>query len=116
MSTQTPSSDVRARQVAGVHVVSPTGELDLHSVIGVRLALAARPEDCGTVVLDFGGLTFCDTSGMRLVLETMQDLDPRGVRFAILRGGPDVQRLFALSRLEHRLPFFDGLDEALAAT
>jgi anti-anti-sigma factor len=116
MSTQSPSFDVRARQVAGAHVVSPAGELDLYSVIAVRMALAARPEDCRTVVLDFGGLTFCDTSGMRLVVETMQDLDARGVRFSIVRGGPDVQRLFALSRLEHRLPFFDGLDEALAAT
>src|SRR5687767_5200927 len=110
MSTQSPSSDVRARRVAGAHVVSPRGELDLYSVVGVRMALAARPEDCGTVVLDFGALTFCDTSGMRLVVETMQDLVRRGVRFAMLRGGPDVQRLFAIARLEHRIPFFDGLD------
>ncbi len=116
MSTQSPSFDVRARQVADAHVVSPAGELDLYSVTGVRTALAACPEDCRTVVLDFGGLTFCDTSGMRLVLETRQDLDAKGVRFALVRGTPDVQRLFALARLEDRLPFFDGLDAALAAT
>ena len=28
---------------------------------------------------------------------------------------PEVQRLFALARLEDRLPFFDELDAALAA-
>jgi anti-anti-sigma factor len=115
MSTQSPPFDVRARQVAAAHVVSPSGELDLYSVTGVREALAARPDGCATVVLDLRGLSFFDTTGMRLVLETLQDLDSRGVRFAILRGGPEVERLFALARLEDRLPFFDELDEALAA-
>jgi len=116
MSTQSPPFDVRARQVEGAHVVAPSGELDLYSVTGVRAALAARPDGCTTVVLDLRQLSFSDTSGMRLVLETLQDLDSRAVRFAIVRGGPDVQRLFALARLEDRLPFFDGLDEALSAT
>ena len=52
---------------------------------------------------------------MRLVVETLQELGAAGIRFAILRGGPDVQRLFAITRLEDRLPFFDDLDEAIAA-
>lgn len=116
MSTQSPSFDVRARQVQGAHVVSPSGELDLYSVTGVRQALAARPDGCTTVVLDLRELSFSDTSGMRLVLETLQDLGSRGVRFALVRGGPDVQRLFALARLEDRLPFFHGLEEALRPT
>jgi hypothetical protein len=52
---------------------------------------------------------------MRLVLETLHELAGTGIRFAILRGSPDVQRLFALARLDERLPFFDDLDGALAA-
>jgi len=116
MSTQSPSFDVRTLQVEGAHVVSPAGELDLYSVAGVEAALAARPGGCAVVVLDLRGVSFFDTSGIRLVLETMQDLGSRGVRFAIVRGGPDVQRLFALARMEDRLPFFDALEEALAAT
>src|SRR5215210_3993749 len=115
MSTQSPPFDVRARHVAAAHVVAPRGELDLYSVTGVREALAARPDGCATVVLDLQGLSFFDTTGMQLVLETLQELESRGLRFAILRGGPEVQRLFALARLEDRLPFFDELDEALAA-
>ena len=116
MSTQSPPFDVHAQHVDDAHVVAPSGELDLYSVTGVRAALAARPDGCATVVLDLRGLSFSDTSGMRLVLETLQDLGSRGMRFALVRGGPDVQRLFALARLEDRLPFFDGLEEALAAT
>ena len=66
-------------------------------------------------MLDLRGLTFFDTSGMRLVVETMQQLAPLGVRLGLLRGPPEVQRLFALARMEDRLPFFDELDAALAA-
>ena len=67
------------------------------------------------MVLDLRELTFCDTSGVRLAVETLQELRATGTRFALLRGAPDVQRLFALARLDDRLPFFDDLEGALAA-
>ena len=115
MSTESPAFGVRARSVERAHVVSPRGELDLFTVRKLQAVLAERPDPCDLVALDLGGLTFFDTSGIRLVVETLQELGARGIRFAILRGPPDVQRLFALARLEDRLPFFDDLDAALAA-
>jgi anti-sigma B factor antagonist len=115
MSTQSATFGVSARKVARAHVVAPTGDLDLYTVAAVRSTIGERPEGCDLVVLDLRGLSFFDTSGMRLVVETMQQLAPLGIRLAILRGSPEVQRLFALARMEDRLPFFDELDEALAA-
>ena len=116
MTTQSAAFGVRARRVARAHVVSPTGDLDLYTVAELRSALGERPDGCEVVVLDLRGLTFFDTSGMRLVVETVQELAPLGIRFAIVRGPQEVQRLFALARMEDRLPFFDELDAALAAT
>src|SRR5918995_2089558 len=110
MSSRSPAFGVRARAFERAHVVAPRGELDLFTVDELGAALAARPDPCDLVVLDLRGLTFFDTSGMRLVLETVRELDGTGVRFAILRGSPDVQRLFALAQLDDRLPFFDDLD------
>jgi anti-sigma B factor antagonist len=115
MSPRSPAFGVRARAVERAHVVAPRGELDLLTADEVQAALRARPEECDVVVLDLRGLTFLDTSGMRLTVETLHELGRAGVRFAVLRGGPDVQRLFALTRLDDRLPFFDDLDAALAA-
>ena len=115
MSTESAAFGVRARSVERAHVVSPRGELDLFTVTELREVLAERPDSCDLVVLDLGGLTFFDTSGIRLVVETLQELRAAGIRFAILRGSPDVQRLFAIARMEDRLPFFDELDAALAA-
>jgi len=115
MSTQPPAFGVRARAVERAHVVAPVGEVDLFSADEVRAALALRPKECDVVVLDLRELTFFDTSGMRLVVETFQELAGTSTRFAILRGSADVQRPFAIARLEDRLPFFDDLDGALAA-
>ena len=110
-----PAVGERTEAVARAHVVAPRGELDLYSVEDVRVELAGRPQGCELVVLDLRRLSFFDTSGIRLVVETMQSLDAAGVRFALLRGEPEVQRLFALAGLEDRLPFFDDLDAAVAA-
>ena len=115
MSTESPAFGVRARSVERAHVVAPCGELDLFTVAELREVLAERPDTCERVVLDLRGLTFFDTSGMRLVVETLQELRAAGIRFAIVRGSPEVQRLFAIARMEDRLPFFDDLDDALAA-
>ena len=115
MSSRSPAFGVRAQSVERAHVVAPRGELDLFTIDKVETALHHRSEPCERVVLDLRAVTFLDTSGMRLVVEAVHELDREGLRFAVVRGGPDVQRLFALARLEDRLPFFDELDAALAA-
>jgi anti-sigma B factor antagonist len=93
-------------------LVAPSGELDLDTVDEVRTAIASRPEDCRMLMLDLRGLTFFDTSGMRLVVATMRQCDQDGIAFALVRGTDAVQRLFALARMEDRLPFLDDPSEA----
>lgn len=115
MSTGSPVFGVRAHAIERAHIVAPRGDLDLYTVEEARAAIAIRPDVCDTVVLDLRGLSFFDTSGMHLVVETAHALARAGVRFAIVRGAPQVQRLFTIARLDEQLPFFDDLDAALAA-
>ena len=105
---------VRAEQDRRAWVVTPAGELDLSNVEAVRTAIARRPESCDALVLDLSALEFLDTSGLRLVLETLHETRVAGVRYALVRGTADVQRLFVLARLETRLPFFDDLSAAIS--
>ena len=115
MNTEMPPEfAVSARPVGSAFVVTPEGELDLGTVDELRATLAARPGECHRLVLDLTGLTFFDTSGMRLVVETLQDARRSGISLAFVRGPEDVQRLFDLAGMGDRLPFFDDLDEALA--
>src|SRR5688572_31287332 len=104
---------VHTEAAARTYVVTPLGELDLATVARVQQALDERPEDCELLVLDLRGLTFSDTTGMRLVVETMQRAEEDDVGFALIRGSRAVQRLFALARLEDRLPFLDDPEQAI---
>ena len=115
MNTEMPPEfAVSAKPVGSAYVVTPEGELDLGTVDDLKAVLAARPAECYRLVLDLSGLTFFDTSGMRLVIETLQDARRSGISLALVRGPEDVQRLFALAGMSDRLPFFDDLDEAIA--
>ena len=109
-----PEFAVSARAAGGAYVVMPEGELDLGTVDELQAALSARPDTCHHLVLDLSRLTFFDTTGMRLVVETLQGAHRAGISLALVRGSEDVQRLFTLAGMESRLPFFDDLDEALA--
>src|SRR5215208_6335192 len=112
MNTEMPADfAVSVEQAGDAYVVAPTGELDLETVEEVRAALDARPPDCHALALDLRGLTFCDTSGMRLVVEMSQRAEEHGLRFAVVRGCDDVQRIFGLAKLDGRLPFVDDPSE-----
>ena len=109
-----PEFAVSAEAVGGAYVVTPVGELDLGTVDELRATLAARPDTCDRLVLDLTNLTFFDTSGMRLVVETLQEARRTHISLGLVKGPDDVQRLFELAGMDDRLPFFDALDEALA--
>jgi anti-sigma B factor antagonist len=115
MNAETPAEfTASAEQVDGTYIVAPVGELDLGTVDEVRALIAARPGPCDRLVLDLSGLSFFDTSGMRLVLETLHETRRDSISLRLVRGPEDVQRLFALAQMEDRLPFFDDRRAALA--
>src|SRR3712207_5323542 len=104
---------VHTQYAARTYVVTPLGELDLLTAGRLRDALEARPADCALLVLDLRGLSFFDTTGMRLVVDTMQRAEADEVGFALIRGSHAVQRLFALAGMDDRLPFLDDPEQAL---
>jgi anti-anti-sigma factor len=115
MNAETPAEFAAdAEQVDGAYVVAPVGELDLGTVDEVRELIAARPRRCDLLVLDLSGLSFFDTSGMRLVIETLHETRRDAISLRLVRGSEDVQRLFAVAQMEDRLPFFDDRRAALA--
>jgi anti-sigma B factor antagonist len=114
MNTEMPAEfAVHAEQRGSAYVVAPIGELDLGTVDELRELIAARPRECERLVIDLSGLSFFDTSGMRLVIETMHEARTRGILLALVRGSEDVQRLFSMAQIEDRLPFFDDRRAAL---
>jgi anti-sigma B factor antagonist len=84
--------------------VQPFGELDLDSVHRVEAALEGlRDEGCPEVVLDLRGLTFMDSTGLRLVIRWDTAAREGGFRFAVVPGREVVQRVFKLTGMDEHL-------------
>jgi anti-sigma B factor antagonist len=97
-----------------VAVVAPTGELDLSgaAVLQAELDRLAEEGELGGVVLDLRGLEFMDSSGLRLVVLADMRAREAGRRFALIRGGETVHRVFEITRMSDRLEFVENPEEA----
>ena len=60
-----------------------------------------------TVVLDLSGLSFLDSTGVRVLLTADLRARKRGVRFGVARSTGMVRRLLEVTRIEERFPVVD---------
>jgi anti-sigma B factor antagonist len=92
----------------GVVTVSLNGEFDISCARQVEEELRrveeAKPK---AVVLDLRGLTFMDSTGLRVILSADSRAGKEGHRFAIVQGPEAVQRVFHITRLDERLDIVD---------
>jgi anti-sigma B factor antagonist len=87
-------------------IVAPRGELDMATVEAVEQELR-RLFDSGfrKIVLDLGGLSFMDSSGLHLVMRWAAEASRDGFEFELEPGQPQVQRIFELAAVVDELPF-----------
>ena len=87
-------------------IVAPRGELDMATVGAIEAELT-RVHRSGAhhVVLDLGGLTFMDSSGLNLVSRWVAASSNTGFRFELEPGPAAVQRVFDLAAMTDGLPF-----------
>lgn len=87
-------------------VVAPRGELDMATIGAVEQELQRlRGAGFDRIILDLGGLTFMDSSGLHLVTRWANDASRDGFVFELEPGPPAIQRLFELTAMTDVLPF-----------
>jgi anti-sigma B factor antagonist len=89
-------------------VVRPQGELDLATVGRLADALAPLREQGTAVLLDLDGLTFIDSSGLRLLLTATAAAQDAGQPLTLRGGQPNVARTLELCGVLDHLPFGDA--------
>jgi anti-sigma B factor antagonist len=100
----------------GVSVVALTGELDIAEISVVEKALAAAEENRQSIlVLDLRGLTFIDSSGLRMVLEADMRARREARRLFVVPGPDAVHRVFLIALLDKRLEFVDDVPSSEGA-
>jgi anti-sigma B factor antagonist len=86
--------------------VALTGELDLSTAAQVEAALAeAEEKGPERLELDLRGLTFMDSTGLRVVLAADGRARKDARRFEVVQGPPQVHRVFRIALLDRRIAF-----------
>ncbi|MCA1690375.1 MAG: STAS domain-containing protein, partial [Actinobacteria bacterium] len=97
---------------AGRAVIAVTGELDLATVDDFAAAVEAQLPD-GPVLLDLSGLSFMDSSGVRILDSLVREVDRQGWT---LRIGPELQpgvsQVLAMTGMLAGLPIDGGAPPA----
>jgi len=104
--------EVDTEEREGLVRVSLRGELDLSTVEKVEDELR-RIEDRADklLVLDLSGLTFLDSTGLRLMVTADQRARKAGRRLALVKGPETVHRVFTITKLDERLEIVDDVGE-----
>ncbi|MEU3778812.1 STAS domain-containing protein [Streptomyces sp. NPDC032472] len=86
--------------VSGVVVIAVSGEIDLHSAVHLRQALAAALAGSRgrcEIALDLSAVTFCDCSGLNALLRARRRARRERVSLTISAAAPPVSRLLELT-------------------
>ena len=88
-----------------VHYIAPSGELDIATVeLLERALLEVERADSARIVLDLSGLSFIDSTGLRLLLDVNERCGGAADRLRVIAGSPAVERLLDIVGLRERLP------------
>jgi anti-anti-sigma factor len=88
--------------------VRPVGELDLDTAPRLEEELTTvRAQGDSRLVLDLRGLTFMDSTGLRLVIRWDGVARDEGFEFAIVPGPDVVQRVIRLTGMDDQLTVAD---------
>ncbi|HVF79650.1 MAG TPA: STAS domain-containing protein [Solirubrobacteraceae bacterium] len=99
---------VRSDREGMVHTICVGGELDLHTAARLEHELTrVETTDAQSIVVDLSGLSFIDSTGVRLLFNAHARSRSDGGRLALLRGPQAVQHTFELTGILDRLPFTD---------
>jgi anti-anti-sigma factor len=84
------------------------GELDLSTVSKLQDELRrVEAEAPRVMVLDLSELSFLDSTGLRCVVRADERAREENRRFVLVKGPDQVQRVFAITRLDERLEIVD---------
>jgi len=120
ISPRDPSAN-RAAQAAGAgaltigsrrdgdeHIVRLAGELDLaHAADLEGELLRVEGTDAKRIVVDLSGLTFIDSTGVRIMLQAQARSRADSNRLTLIRPPANVNRVFVICGVERMLPFGD---------
>jgi anti-anti-sigma factor len=97
--------DLKVERKAALTYVELLGELDLGCE--ERFRNTVDSVQCRRLVLDLRGLTFIDSTGLRMLLRTWQRSREEGFALEIVGVRHEVEKVFRIAGLDRVLPLAD---------
>ncbi|MGP4022624.1 STAS domain-containing protein [Actinomadura sp. 3N407] len=98
--TASTEAGLSRKRLAEHTVIAISGELDIVSTPSLRERLHAALRDTGPyVVIDLSGVTFCDASGLALLVDARRRTEPKGTTVVLAAPRPQMGRLLRLTGL-----------------
>lgn len=95
-------------------VLAVSGELDLSSSPALEEEVGkAIGSDASIVIVDLRELEFIDSTGLGVLVKANQRAVDEDRAFALVRGGPQVERLLTLTGLAERLTTAETPEELI---
>lgn len=99
MTIEAPHFDVQIQSGTDPIRVVASGELDAASAASLTTALADAAGSAEHVELDLSGVTFIDSSGLRVIAAAVQRANDGGPSFAVSAASDAVRRIFEMTGL-----------------
>ncbi|REE95948.1 STAS domain-containing protein [Thermomonospora umbrina] len=99
----TVSAGLRGRWVT----VEVVGDLDMASAETLHDRLSDAVQTSPWIVLDASRVTFCDSSGLNVLIRAWRTAERAGGRLVVLRPSVHLHRVLQLTGLDQRLPIAD---------
>lgn len=94
-------------------LVTVTGELDLATAPQLRSALREAAATGRRMIVEMSGCGFCDSSGLRTLLDADLAAKSAGRSFRLAAAGPHLRRVIELTGLTGHLALYPDLPHAL---
>ena len=112
--------DFRSLRFVDVVVAVPTGRIDHASADPLQHALlplanGTAGDAAAAIVLDFAGIDYISSVGLRVVMLAAKQVRARQARIAVAALQPVVLEIFQITRFNHVVEIFPSVPEALAA-
>jgi anti-anti-sigma factor len=107
--TEPEPFSVAVEETDARRIISARGELDLATAPQLEAVLMPPLREGGTVVLDLRGLSFMDSTGVRVIVAAHLASEEHGGHLALVRCAPDgpVGRVLEISGLDAMLDLVD---------
>ena len=112
-----PEASFPVEVVSGVPVVTAPEEIDIANAARLRAALLeAAAHGSRTLVVDMTQTQFCDSAGLNVLVRGHKRARAEGGELLLVICAAAVLRIFAVTGIEHLIPHFPSLEQALART